>query len=301
MKKVVLVYGGNSNEHDVSCKSAKEIKENIDKNKYELSCVYITRSNEWTYENKLIDNIIEFLKQFDVVFNIIHGNTGEDGKIQGMLDLFNIKYIGTKCGSSYICMDKERTKQILNYYKIPQVPFQNYKEKLIIPFPVIVKPANCGSSIGINIANNKKEYKKAIKEALKYDKKVIVEKYIKARELECAVLEDKKLIISDIGEIITDSNFYDYDTKYIKNEAKIGISNIPINIKKQIQKYAKTVFEVLELKGLARIDFFYDTEYNKIYLNEINTLPGFTKTSMYPKLLNQFEYRELITKLIENA
>lgn len=301
MKKVVLIYGGNSSEHDVSCKSAKEIMENIDETKYELACVYITRNNEWTYENKEIKNIIEFLKQFDVVFNIIHGNTGEDGKIQGMLDLFNIKYIGTKCGPSYICMDKERTKQILSYYKIPQVPFQNYQEKLIIPFPVIVKPANGGSSIGISIANNKKEYKNAIKNALKYDKKVIVEKYIKARELECAILEDKKLIVSDIGEIITDNNFYDYDTKYIKNEAKTIISDIPINIKKQIQKYAKTVFKILDLKGLARIDFFYDTEYNKIYLNEINTLPGFTKISMYPKLLNNFEYKDLITKLIENA
>lgn len=301
MKKVVLIYGGNSSEHDVSCKSAKEIRENIDETKYELACVYVTRNNEWTYENKEIKNIIEFLKQFDVVFNIIHGNTGEDGKIQGMLDLFNIKYIGTKCGPSYICMDKERTKQILSYYKIPQVPFQNYQEKLIIPFPVIVKPANGGSSIGINIANNKKEYKNAIKNALKYDKKVIVEKYIKARELECAILEDKKLIVSDIGEIITDNNFYDYDTKYIKSEAKTVISDIPINIKKQIQKYAKTVFKILDLKGLARIDFFYDTEYNKIYLNEINTLPGFTKISMYPKLLNNFEYKDLITKLIENA
>lgn len=301
MKKVVLIYGGNSSEHDVSCKSAKEIRENIDETKYELACVYVTRNNEWTYKNKEIKNIIEFLKQFDVVFNIIHGNTGEDGKIQGMLDLFNIKYIGTKCGPSYICMDKERTKQILSYYKIPQVPFQNYQEKLIIPFPVIVKPANGGSSIGISIANNKKEYKNAIKNALKYDKKVIVEKYIKARELECAILEDKKLIVSDIGEIITDNNFYDYDTKYIKNEAKTIISDIPINIKKQIQKYAKTVFKILDLKGLARIDFFYDTEYNKIYLNEINTLPGFTKISMYPKLLNNFEYKDLITKLIENA
>ena len=301
MKKIVLIYGGNSSEHDVSCQSAKEIMENIDKNKYELSCVYVTRNNEWIYENKVIDNIIEFLKQFDVVFNIIHGNTGEDGKIQGMLDLFNIKYVGTKCGSSYICMDKERTKQILNYYKIPQVPFQNYQEKLIIPFPVIVKPANGGSSIGINIANNNKEYRKAIKEALKYDKNVIVEKYIKARELECAILENKKLIISDIGEIITDNNFYDYDTKYIKSEAKTVISDIPINIKKQIQKYAKTVFKILDLKGLARIDFFYDTEYNKIYLNEINTLPGFTKISMYPKLFSNFKYKDLITKLIENA
>ena len=301
MKKVVLIYGGNSSEHDISCKSAKEIMENIDKNKFDLYGVYVTPNNEWTYKNKTIENIIEFLKQFDVVFNIIHGNTGEDGKIQGMLDLFNIKYIGSKCGSSYICMDKERTKEILKYYNIPQVPFQNYKDKLIIPFPVIVKPARGGSSIGINVANNKKEYKKAIKEALKYDDKIIVEKYINARELEVAVLEDKNLIISDIGEIITKNKFYDYDTKYINTDAKTIISDIPKNIKKQIKKYAKQVFKILKLKGLARIDFFYDIEYNKIYLNEINTLPGFTKISMYPKLLNKFEYKDLITKLIENT
>lgn len=301
MKKVVLLYGGKSSEHDVSCKSAKEIIENIDKNKFDLSCVYITKNNEWTYKNKPIENIIQFLNNFDVVFNIIHGNTGEDGKIQGMLDLFNIKYIGSKCGASYICMDKERTKQILKYYNIPQVPFQNYKDKLKIPFPVIVKPAMGGSSIGISIAKNKKQYKKAVKKALKYDKKVIVEKYIKARELECAVLKDKKIIISDIGEIITNNKLYDYETKYIKNEAKTVISDIPENIKKQIKQCAKQIFKILELEGLARIDFFYDVEYNQIYFNEVNTLPGFTKTSMYPKLLNQYSYKDLITKLIDNA
>ncbi len=301
MKKLVLIYGGKSSEHDVSCKSAKEIMNNIDKNKFILSCVYVTQSNEWIYQDNKIDNIIEFLKQFDVVFNIIHGSTGEDGKIQGMLDLFNIKYIGSNCGASYICMDKERTKQILKYYNIPQVPFQNSKNKLILPFPVIVKPANGGSSIGISIAHNKKEYKRALKKALKFDNKVIVEKYVKARELECAILEDKKIIISDIGEIITENTFYDYDTKYVNNNAKTIIADIPKSIKKQIKKYAKQAFEVLELKGLARIDFFYDMEYNKIYLNEINTLPGFTKISMYPKLLNKIKYKDLITKLIENA
>ena len=285
----------------MSCQSAKEIKENIDKSKYDLSCVYITQNNDWTYENEKINNIIEFLKQFDVVFNIVHGNTGEDGKLQRMLDLFEIKYIGSKCGPSYICMDKERTKQILKYYKIPQVPFQTSNTKLIIPFPVIVKPANGGSSIGISVANNKKEYKKAIKKASKFDKKIIVEKYIKARELECAVLENKKIIVLDVGEIITDNNLYDYNTKYVNKNAKTVISNIPNNIKKQIQHYAKTIFKLLNLSSLARIDFFYDTEYNKIYLNEINTLPGFTKISMYPKLLNKYSYKDLFSILIENA
>ena len=306
MKKVLLIYGGVSPEHEVSCNSAKAIIENIDKTKFNLDCIYITKNNEWLNNNKKITNIIEFIKKYDVVFPIIHGTNGEDGKLQGMLDLFNIKYVGSKQGASYICMDKQRTKQILNYYNIPQVPYQIYQkqQRLIIPFPVIVKPANGGSSIGIKIANNKYEYQKAIKNALKYDKKVIIEKYINAQELECAVLEDKKLIISEVGEIITDNNFYDYTTKYQNNNAKTNIvANIPENIKKQIKKYAKTIFEVLELKGLARIDFFYDKDYKKIYLNEINTLPGFTTISMYPKLImnENITYQELITKLIENT
>ena len=175
---------------------------------------------------------------------------------------------------------------------------------MILFFPVIIKPANGGSSIGIKIANNKKEYQKAIKNALKYDKKIIIEKYINAQELECAVLEDKKLIISEVGEIITDNNFYDYATKYQNNNAKTNLkANIPQNIQIQIKEYAKTIFKILELNGLARIDFFYDKDDKKIYLNEINTLPGFTTISMYPKLImnENITYQELITKLIENT
>lgn len=306
MKKVLLIYGGVSPEHEVSCKSAKAIVKNIDVHKFQLDCVYITLNNEWLYKKQKINNIIEFVKKYDVVFPIIHGINGEDGKLQGMFELFNIKYVGSKLGASYICLDKEKTKQILNYYQIPQVPFQIYhkKQKLSIPFPIIVKPANGGSSIGINIAKNNKEYRKAIKEALKYDKKIIIEKYIKAQELECAILEDKKIVVSEIGEIITNNKFYDYNTKYQNNNATTKpIADIPKNIKKQIKKYAKIVFKLLELKGLARIDFFYDKNHNKIYLNEINTLPGFTPISMYPKLITnkKISYKKLITKLIENA
>ena len=306
MKKVLLIYGGTSPEHNVSCNSAKAVIKNIDNNKFQLDCVYITQNNEWLNKKQKITNIIEFIKKYDVIFPITHGINGEDGKLQGMLDLFKIKYVGSKWGSSYICMDKQRTKQILSYYKIPQVPYQIYKkkQKLTIPFPVIIKPANGGSSIGIQIANNKFEYKKAIKNALKYDQKIIIEKFINAQELECAVLEDKKLIISEIGEIITKEGFYDYATKYQNNTAQTNmIANIPDKVKKQIKKYAQTIFEALELKGLARIDFFYDKDYQKIYLNEINTLPGFTPISMYPKLImnEKISYQELITKLIENA
>ena len=306
MKKILLIYGGASPEHDISCGSAKFIKKNIDHNKFLLECVYITPSNVWLYENKPISNIIDYLKKFDVVFPITHGINGEDGKLQGMMDLFSIKYVGSKWGTSYICMDKERTKQILSYYKIPQVPFQIYnkKEKIIIPFPVIVKPANGGSSIGIQIAKNKKQLKMAIQNALNYDQKVIIEKFIDAQELECAILEDKKLIISEIGEIITNNDFYDYKTKYENKHAKTKIgANIPKAIKNQIKLYAKRIVEILNIKGLARIDFLYDRNIKKLYLNEVNTLPGFTDISMYPKLIMNegLSYKDIITKLIENA
>lgn len=306
MKKVLLIYGGASSEHEVSCMSAQSIIDNIDTNKYILKCVKITQNNEWIYNNDKITDIITFLKNFDVVFPIIHGTNGEDGKLQGMLDLFNIKYVGSNWGSSYICMDKARTKEILNHYKIPQVPFEIYeKDKdITIPFPVIIKPANGGSSIGIQVANNKRELKKAIKQAYKYDKKIIVEKFIDAQELECAILEDKKLIISEIGEIISANSFYDYEAKYENEESKTLIpANIDLNTKNKIKEYAEEIFKILDLKGLARIDFFYDKQYKKLYLNEINTLPGFTEISMFPKLIMNegLTYKEIITKLIENA
>jgi len=305
MKKVLLIYGGTSSEHDVSCISAKSIINNIDNKKYKLDCVQINQNNKWLYNNEEITNIITFLKKYDVVFPITHGTNGEDGKLQGLLDLFNIKYIGSKCGTSYICMDKERTKQILNYHKIPQVPFEIYKHKNItIPYPVIIKPANSGSSIGIQIANNKKELKKAIKLAKKYDNKIIVEKFINAQELEVAVIKDKKLIISEVGEIVSANDFYDYEAKYKNKESKTLIpANIEENISDQIKEYAKQIVEILNIEGLARIDFFYDKDYKKIYLNEINTLPGFTEISMFPKLIMNegFTYQEIISMLIENA
>jgi len=304
MKKVLLIYGGTSSEHDVSCISAKSIINNID-NKYKLDCVEITQNNKWLYNNEEITNIITFLKKYDVIFPITHGTNGEDGKLQGLLDLFNIKYIGSKWGTSYICMDKERTKQILHYHKIPQVPFEIYKDnKISIPYPVIIKPANGGSSIGIQIANNKKELKKAIKIAKKYDNKIIVEKFINAQELEIAVIKNKKLIISEVGEILSANNFYDYEAKYENKESKTLIpANIEENISDQIKEYAKQIVEILNIEGLARIDFFYDKDYKKIYLNEINTLPGFTEISMFPKLIMNegFTYQEIISMLIENA
>lgn len=305
MKKVLLLFGGESKEHQVSCESANFIIQNINKKKYDLSIVGITTNGTWykinnnfkidkDWQNTLnekIDNIVEYLKSFDIVFNIIHGNTGEDGKLQSLFELFKIKYVGCDSYSSLICYDKLITKLFLEKYNIPQVPYLIYNDKIDlkqIEYPIIVKPNKSGSSIGINIANNYKEAKRAIGKALKVDSSVIIEKYIKnKRELECAIIENKnKLIISEIGEIINNAKWYDYISKY-KSNTEIKIANISEDLANQIKNLSKTIFKILKCKKLSRIDFILDLDDNTLYFNEINTIPGFTKFSMFPMLIEK--------------
>ena len=323
MKKVVVLFGGNSFEHEISISSAKSILKNIDKSRYEVIPIGIDKNNNWYFynddiekldnwtSNKIIkiDNIIEYLSNIDVVFNIIHGNTSEDGMLQGLFELFNIKYVGSNLLTNAICYDKEYTKVILEKYNIPTAPYHvlhNKKELSIIniTYPVIIKPCISGSSIGINVANNKKELNKYVDEAFKYSKKVLIEKFIKARELECAILNiNNKLHISTIGEIKCDSLFYDYNAKYVNGSKLIIPSSIDEIISNKIKEYVKTIVKVLNIKGLSRIDFLYEEKTNNIYLIEINTLPGFTNISMYPKLLeyDKIKYKKIITLLIEDA
>ena len=317
---VLILFGGNSFEHEVSCKSVNFILNNIDTKKFKFKLVGIDYDNEW-YEIKniskidknwknseclKIDNVIKYAKRFDVVLPMMHGNTVEDGKLQSLFELYNIKYIGCNSYSSLICYDKLLTKLILEKYDIPQVPYYIYNDNLNlekIEYPVIIKPCKCGSSIGINIAHNKKELKKYLKIALKYDNNILIEKFIQnKRELECAILEDKKkLIISDIGEIINNGSWYDFESKYI-NQNKTIISNIDCKIKKEIQDYSKKIFKIMNCKNLSRVDFIYDLDNKKLYFNEINTIPGFTEISMFPKLINNLgiEFKDIITKLLIN-
>jgi len=204
-------------------------------------------------------------------------------------------------------MDKEYMKDVFKSLNMPQAPYIVLKEesKINIPFPLIVKPANSGSSIGMTKVNNKEELNEAIEIAKKYDNKIIIEKFMQIRELECSVLEDKdNLIISDIGEIKPAKEFYDYEAKYENKHSQTIIpADIPEEIKKEIKEISKLLFIKFDLKGLSRIDFFYDETNKKVFINEINTLPGFTKISMYPKLLMSIgiSYKDIITKLIENA
>ena len=300
--KVLIIYGGNSYEHDISIKSYNNIINNIDTTKYIVDSIYITKDNIWLNDNKEIINIIEFIKSFDIVFPIIHGYGGEDGKLQGMLDLFNIKYVGSKCGSSYMCMDKLRTKEILSNYNIPIVPYTIYNDNIDIKYPIIIKPCNGGSSLGIYKINNRNELDKYIKEVYKYDNKILIEEYIDSPiEIECACLKDNNNLIIEIGSIEL-NNIYDYNTKYNNNTIVTNLyPNIDNNIIDKIKEYCITVFNILELDNYSRIDFFIKD--NDIYLNEINTIPGFTNISMFPLLMNKhgITYKDLITKLIENT
>jgi len=327
LKKVLVIFGGNSYEHYVSCKSAKSIIENLDKKLFDYELVGIHFDNKWYQFNgelsylenghwkdtnvTAIDNIIDYIQKFDVVFPMIHGYSGEDGKLQGMLELFNIPFVGCNTLASAISMDKEMSKIVFEHFAIPQVPYLIYeenKQKEIeerIGFPVIVKPANGGSSIGIGKAENKKQLKKAIKEAKQYDSKIIIEKFITARELECAVLEkNKRIICSNLGEIKSANEIYDYNAKYINEKSYTIIpQDLPIEVVNQIQEYARKIFLGFHCNGYARIDFFYEEESRQIYINEMNTIPGFTSISMYPKLMEHegISYTDLLTILINSA
>src|SRR5690554_78227 len=268
-------------------------------------------------ENRQFLNVSkqEALNQIDVVFPILHGPYGEDGTVQGMLKLANIPFVGAGVLGSAIGMDKDVMKRLLRdariaiadflvimRHEINDIEFRTMKEKLGIP--LFIKPANLGSSVGISKVNNEEEFYKAINLAFEYDNKIIVEEAIEGREIECSVLGNQKPIASVPGEIIANDDFYSYQAKYIDENG--AILEIPAKIsedtKKKIQDIALKTFKVLCCEGMARVDLFL-REDDTVVINEINTIPGFTKISMYPKLweLSGIPYQELINKLIELA
>lgn len=330
MIKLGIVYGGVSTEHDISVMSAKSVIENLDKEKYEIHEIYINKYGKWyeviDNEKEEIYNLIWALKKLDVVFPILHGLGGEDGTIQGMLEMLQVPYVGCKVLASSVGMDKVYTKIIFEKAGIPEAPYvyikkkengyiivnENFEEEEFkvesitkkLNYPMFVKPSNSGSSVGVKKATNNEELKMAIENAGQYDNKILIEQGINAREVECAILDGTEVRASTVGEIISAEEFYSFDAKYNIPESK---TIIPADISKeqieQIQKLAIRAFKAIDGSGLARVDFFIEKDTNKIYINEINTMPGFTKISMYPKLFESvgIKYSELLDKLIANA
>ena len=348
MRTVLIIFGGKSGEHEVSVKSALSIEKNIDKQKYQTLALGITHQGEWHLGNTisqitahgkvLAPRMNVFLSQgdkdkslavtensqtkkinFDLVFPIIHGTNGEDGTLQGMLELANLPYVGPGVLGSSASMDKIVQKQLCEVAKIPQTAYlfttQNkwlknknvfiQKIKKNLSYPLFVKPANMGSSVGVNKVKTDQNLEKAINEAFKYDLKVIIEEEVAdALEVEVSVLGNENPQASVCGSIKPNSEFYDYQTKYVTNDIKAEIpALIPENISQKIKDTAITTFKVMNCEGMARVDFLYQANNNKFYLNELNTLPGFTSISMYPKLWEKagLNYKDLITRLLELA
>ncbi|MCK5511132.1 D-alanine--D-alanine ligase [Candidatus Parcubacteria bacterium] len=341
---IAIIFGGRSAEHEISVISARNIIKAINKKRYNISLIGIDRNGRWLFcseeellsekklflENKKSKNamIIPYTKKekfflrlgknnklIDVVFPVLHGPFGEDGTIQGLLKLFNAPFVGSGVSGSAICMDKDISKRLLKEANIPVANFLVFKNhqknnlsfnkiKNNFSLPFFIKPANLGSSVGISKVKNKNEFNKAIKKAFSYDNKIIIEEFIKGKEIECSVLGNLNPIASILGEIIPMHDFYSYEAKYLdENGAKMAIpANIPKSVIKKIQKLAIKTFETLSSGGMGRVDFFL-TAKNKIFVNEINTIPGFTSFSMYPKLLEHsgVSYSKLIDRLIELA
>ena len=329
MKKLGIIYGGMSTEHEVSIKSAKSVIENLDKEKYEIHPIYINQEGIWHKKTEEIKNISQYLQTLDIVFPVLHGKYGEDGTIQGMLEVLKIPYVGCKVLASSIGMDKVYTKVIFEKAGIPQAPYvyiqkQNntYKiinesfeedeleiEKIIkiLKFPMFVKPSNSGSSVGVEKVSNEEELKVAIKNAGEYDNKILVEQGIEGKEVECAILDCRtkgEIFASTVGEIIPAEEFYSFDAKYNMPKSQTLIPAQIENKKiEEIRNLAIKAFKAIDGKGVSRVDFFIENKTNKIYINEINTMPGFTKISMYPKLFEAvgISYSQLLDTLIENA
>ncbi|MCX8074229.1 MAG: D-alanine--D-alanine ligase [Clostridia bacterium] len=324
MIKLLVIFGGMSSEHEISCISAGNVLENINKTKYIITKAGVDKFGNWYIYNgdnknikaniwledkdrlKTVDNIIEVIKACDVAYPILHGKYGEDGTIQGLFELLNTKYVGCNYTTSAIGMDKEYSKILAKSVDIPIVEYQVLKKHekldLKLSYPLIVKPNGAGSSYGVTKVNNSYELDKAIKLAFEFDEKILIERFIPAREIECAVLGNNNYIISDLGEIVPANEFYDFEAKY---ESNASICKIPAQIdqKEEIREYVKRFSNVIGIKGLSRIDFFVAKDTNNVYFNEINTMPGFTDISMYPKLIENYgiSYSDLIDKLIELA
>jgi D-alanine-D-alanine ligase len=318
MIRVALIYGGPSHEHDVSIISARSVLKNIPEG-FDVTPVYLNKQHLWVFnppEGDIVEDPFERLRQFDIVFPLIHGNFGEDGKLQGYLEAVGVPYVGPGVLTSALSMDKDLTKRIARSINVPVADSITVFEQLTgadklsiseqFTYPVFVKPANAGSSVGVSCVSNESELEAAFSKAAVIDRKVLIEQGVKGREIEIGVLEEHGVFsLSEIGEIRTGSEFYDYEAKY-QSEGKTELivsPDLPEHIVSTMHSYAIDLSTVLGVKGLSRLDFFYDEAADRLIFNEINTLPGFTAFSMYPSLFKAkgMTYSKLIERLVRSA
>ena len=346
---VCILFGGVSPEHEVSLRSAESVLNNIDKSKYNVFPVGITKEGKWilyggkdysdlpsgrwlthpdnrqaaispirgqgllTFEG---DCVVR--QQIDVVFPVLHGENGEDGTIQGLLQLAGIPYVGPHVAASAVAMDKTLTKLVVDQAGITQAAWNLVRRSDMgsrmegtldaleakFAYPMFVKPAGTGSSVGVSKATEREDLKKALLEAGKYDDKVLVEEFIRGREIEVAVMGNESPVASVCGEIDSGADFYDYDAKYITDTSVSYIpARIPEDVAETVRDTAVKVYKAVGCQGLSRVDFFVTWQENRVVFNEINTIPGFTSISMYPKLFGAsgVPYSQLIDQLLELA
>jgi D-alanine-D-alanine ligase len=308
--RVAVLYGGRSGEHEVSIRSARSILDAMDPAKYEKIEYFIDKDGKWSPEPIL--PVPGAQPGIDVVFPVLHGTFGEDGTVQGLLELADLAYVGAGVMASAVSMDKEMMKRVCAERMLPVVDYatltrenQNIDpvcERL--PFPMFVKPANMGSSVGISKVHDRNELTAAVAMAAQYDRKVIVERAIVGRELECAVLGNQAPVASLPCEILPSREFYDYDDKYLLDLAKTKVpAGLPAETTEELRRLAVACYRAVECEGMGRVDFLLEEATGRLFINEINTIPGFTSISMYPKMWQHsgIEFSALIDQLIELA
>ncbi len=330
--KIGVIFGGRSGEHEVSLVSAESVMKALDRKKYDVVPVGITKKGEWVAKKSKSLELFkrgkikkgsrlppEILAKVDVVFPVLHGTYGEDGTIQGLFEMLNVPYVGAGVLGSSVGMDKVIQKQLYEQVGLPIVKYywflkEEWAKRRInvlrhiektLKYPCFIKPANMGSSVGISKAKNRRELIAGINLAARFDSKILVEEACpNVREIECGVLGNDNPIASIPGEIISSGEFYDYDAKYVDGRSRAVIpAEIPKKMIEAIRNLACRVFTVTNCLGMARVDFLLDNKRQKIYVNEINTIPGFTSISMYPKLwqASGLSYKNLLDTLINLA
>jgi len=308
--RVAVLYGGRSGEHEISLRSAESIIAAMDPQRYEVQRIFITPEGRW--EPRAISPEPGGNPGIDVVFPVLHGTFGEDGTVQGLLELAGLPYVGAGVLGSAVAMDKEVTKRLLRERGLPVAEFvvlargeydlDDICERL--PFPMFVKPANLGSSVGISKVKTREELARALEFAGEFDRKILVERGIAGREFECSVLGNNNPVAAIPCEILPSREFYDYEDKYLLGTSKTVLpADLTPDQTSEVQRLAVACYQAVHCEGMARVDFLLETASSKFYINEPNTIPGFTSISMYPKMWEEagVPYAELITRLIDLA